>query len=203
MNVSASVRKPAFVVIPALLTLLPISAAFSADKYVMDPAHTSAEFSVRHMVISNVKGGFADIAGVIMYDEKDITKSSVEVTIKAASITTNNEKRDTHLRSPDFLDVEKYPDITFKSKAVNKTADGLELAGTLTIRGISKEVAFPFEITGKLTDLMGSVRIGAHATLVIDRGDFGLTWNKTLETGGLLVGNEVNIDLNVEAVLQK
>jgi polyisoprenoid-binding protein YceI len=155
------------------------------------------------MVISNVKGGFADVAGVIMYDESDVAKSSVEVTIKTASVNTNNEKRDEHLRSPDFFDADKYPDITFKSKAINKTDDGLALVGILTIKGISKEVTFPFEITGKLTDPWGSVRIGAEAKLKINRQDFGLTWNKALETGGLVVGNDVKIELNVEAVLEQ
>jgi polyisoprenoid-binding protein YceI len=203
MKLTNCIRNFACILTLLSLMLIPASEAFSADKYVLDAAHTSAGFAVRHMVISNVKGGFADVAGVIMYDESDVAKSSVEVTIKTASVNTNNEKRDEHLRSPDFFDADKYPDITFKSKAINKTDDGLALVGILTIKGISKEVTFPFEITGKLTDPWGSVRIGAEAKLKINRQDFGLTWNKALETGGLVVGNDVKIELNVEAVLEQ
>jgi polyisoprenoid-binding protein YceI len=187
----------------AILTLIPASSAFAADKYMIDASHTSTDFSVKHMVIANVKGGFADISGVIMYDEKDVSKSSVEVTIKTASINTNNEKRDDHLRSADFFDVEKHPDITFKSKSVNKTDDGMVMVGTLTIKGISKEVSIPFEISGKVTDPWGSSRIGAEGKLKIDRRDYGLTWSKALETGGLVVGNDIKIELNVEAVMEK
>jgi polyisoprenoid-binding protein YceI len=203
MKFSKSISGFASILTLAALTVIPMSGAFAADKYVLDTPHTSAGFGVKHMVISTVKGGFADVAGFILYDEKDISKSSVEVTIKTASINTNNEKRDDHLRSPDFFDAEKYPDITFKSKAINKTDDGLVLSGILTIRDISNEVAFPFEITGKLTDPWGNERIGAEATLKIDRRDYGLTWSKALETGGLVVGNDVKIELHVEAVFEK
>ncbi len=203
MKLSNSIRRFASIITLASLTLLPASAAFSADKYAIDASHTSTDFSVKHMVIANVKGGFADISGVIMYDEKDVTKSSVDVTIKAASISTNNEKRDEHLRSADFFDAEKYPNITFKSKSINKTEDGLMMVGTLTIRDTSKEVSIPFEITGQLKDPWGNMRIGAEGKLKIDRRDYGLTWNKALETGGVLVGNDIKIELNVEAVMEK
>ncbi|NIM18860.1 MAG: polyisoprenoid-binding protein [Candidatus Latescibacteria bacterium] len=179
-----------------------MSAALAADKYVIDASHTSTEFSVRHLVISNVKGNFSDISGVIMYDENDATKSSVDVTIKVASINTNNEKRDDHLRSLEFFDAEKYPEITFKSKKIEKTDDGLKLVGTLTIRGVSKEVAFPFELTGKITDPWKNVRIGAEANLKINRQDFGVSWNNVMEGGGLVVGNDVKITINLEAVKQ-
>jgi polyisoprenoid-binding protein YceI len=187
----------------AVLALIPAGNSFAADKYVIDASHTSTDFSVKHMVITNVKGGFADISGVIMYDEKDISNSSVDVTIKTASINTNNEKRDEHLRSADFFEAEKHPDITFKSKSVTKTDEGMMMVGTLTIKGTSKEVSIPFEITGKVTDPWGSARIGAEGKLTIDRKDYGLTWNKALETGGLLVGNEIKIELNVQAIMEK
>jgi polyisoprenoid-binding protein YceI len=170
---------------------------------VIDASHTSTEFSVKHMVITNVKGGFADISGVIMYDEKDVSKSSVDVTIKTASISTNNDKRDDHLRSADFFDAENYPDITFKSKSVSKTDAGMLMTGTLTIKDTSKEVTIPFEITGKVTDPWGSSRIGAEGKLTIDRREYGLTWNKALETGGLVVGNDIKIELNVQAIMEK
>ncbi len=195
-------RKAMVAVAVASLLAVPMSAALAADKYVIDASHTSTEFSVRHLVISNVKGNFSDISGVIMYDENDATKSSVDVTIKVASINTNNEKRDDHLRSLEFFDAEKYPEITFKSKKIEKTDDGLKLVGTLTIRGVSKEVAFPFELTGKITDPWKNVRIGAEANLKINRQDFGVSWNNVMEGGGLVVGNDVKITINLEAVKQ-
>ncbi len=188
----------------ALMFLLavPLTSASAADEYALDAAHTSIEFSVRHMVISNVKGSFSDVSGVILYDEKDITKSSVDVTIKVASINTNNEKRDEHLRSPDFFDAEKYPDITFKSSKIEKTKEGLVMTGTLTIRGISKEVTMPFELTDKITDPWGSVRFGAETKLKINRQDFKVSWNKVLDAGGVLVGDEVKIEISLEAIKQ-
>jgi polyisoprenoid-binding protein YceI len=202
MKFSNFTSRFACVIALAAVTLIPAS-TFAADKYAIDASHTSTDFSVKHMVITNVKGGFADISGVIMYDENDVAKSSVDVTIKTASINTNNEKRDDHLRSADFFDAEKHPDITFKSKSVSKTDEGMIMVGTLTIKGTSKEVSIPFEITGKVDDPWGSTRIGAEGNLTIDRRDYGLTWNKALETGGLVVGNDIKIELNVEAVMEK
>jgi polyisoprenoid-binding protein YceI len=172
----------------------------AADKYELDTSHTSVEFAVKHMVISTVKGAFSDVTGTILYDEKDITKSSVDVLIKVASVNTNNEKRDEHLKSADFLDAGKYPDITFKSKQVQKTDEGLVLTGILTIRDVSKEVSMPFEITGKLTDPWGNVRIGAETELEINRQDYGVSWSKNLDGGGLVVGDKVKIEISLEGV---
>lgn len=184
-----------------LVFALPVSAA---SVYQIDPVHSSVTFSVRHMVISNVKGQFTKFSGVINLDEEDITRSSVEVTIDAASIDTGNEDRDKHLRSADFLDVEKYPAITFKSKKIVKTGENtFDVIGDLTIRGITREVRLPVQFFGKVVDPWGNERIGAHAELTINRHDFGVSWSKTLEGGGLVVGNDVHIEINVEAVKQK
>jgi polyisoprenoid-binding protein YceI len=187
----------------ALLVLLAFAGtALSADTYKIDTVHSYVGFSVRHMVLANVKGEFTDFSGTIVYDEADITKSSVEVTIKAASINTGNEKRDADLRSENFFEVEKYPLITFKSKRIEKKGDGYVMVGDLTMHGVTREVSFPFKFLGKIKDPWGNTRIGAEASLVIDRRDFGLKYDKRLDAGGLVVGNEVKIELNVEAVKQ-
>jgi polyisoprenoid-binding protein YceI len=179
------------------------NAALAADEYNIDPAHSSVEFAVKHMVISTVKGTFADVSGVIMYDAKDVTKSTVDVVIKAASVNTNNQKRDDHLRSPDFFDAAKYPDITFKSTKIEKSKDGLVMTGTLTIRGVSKEVSMPLQLTDTMTDPWGSVRFGAEAGLEINRQDYGVSWNNVMDNGGLVVSDNVKIAINVELVKEK
>jgi polyisoprenoid-binding protein YceI len=157
---------------------------------------------VRHFVISKVRGKFNEFTGTITYDENDITKSGMRGTIKATSIDTDNQKRDDHLRSPDFLDVANYPDITFSSKRVEKRQDGLVLIGDLTIRGTTKEVVVPFTITGKIVDPGGKMRIGFEASLRINRQEFGVAYSKTMDSGGLVVGDTVDIELVGEAVRQ-
>jgi polyisoprenoid-binding protein YceI len=174
--------------------------ALSADRYEIDPAHTNIGFAVRHLVISKVKGNFKEFSGTILYDEEDITRSSVDVTIKAASINTEHHKRDKHLRSPDFLDVARFPSLSFKSKRIEKRADGYVAVGTLTIHGVSKEVALPFALIGKVKDPWGNTRLGAEARMTINRHDFGVSWSKTMDNGGLVVGNEVEIDITIEAI---
>lgn len=190
------------IIFTVFLGLLIISFAFGAEKYTIDTAHSSASFKVRHLVISNTKGDFQDLSGVIWLDESDPANSSVELTIKVASVDTDDDKRDGHLRSPDFFDAEKYPNITFKSTKVAKDGDVYMLTGNLTIKDVTKEVSFPFEMVGPV-NAMGSKRLGAHATFKIDRQDYGVSWNKTLDSGGLLVGNEVTIELEIEAKLAK
>ncbi len=189
------------IILTVLLTFLIASFAFAGEKYELDVNHSSVGFSAKHLVISNTKGQFKDFTGVIVFDEKDISKSSVNVTIKTASISTANEGRDKHLKSADFLDVEKHPEITFKSKSVTKTDDGYNVKGDLTIRGVTKEVAFPFTLVGPV-EAMGK-RIGVEASLAINRQDFGVSWSKTLDNGGLVVSNEVKIALEVEALKAK
>ena len=168
----------------------------------IDPAHTVAEFKVRHMMITNVKGHFTGVTGVLSLDEQDITKSQVEASIDAASINTREADRDTHLKSADFLDVEKFPKLTFTSTRVARTGEGeLQVEGDLTIHGVTRKVEFAVEgPTPPGKDPWGNTRIGWTATTKINRKDFGLTWNTTLETGGILVGDEVSITFDVEAI---
>ena len=183
----------------ALILVLSIAiSASGADKFALDQAHSSIGFSVRHLVISKTKGSFHDAVATVMYDEKDITESSVDVTIKIASIDTDNEDRDNHLKGSEFFDVGKFPDMTFKSKRIEKVKDGYIAIGDFTIRDVTKEIELPFQIVGIVDDPMGNTKMGVEASITIDRQDYGLTWSKTIETGGLVVGNDVNIELSLE-----
>jgi polyisoprenoid-binding protein YceI len=168
----------------------------------IDPVHTHAEFKVRHMMITNVKGHFKPVNGVITIDEVDISRSHVEASIEAASINTREPDRDKHLRSAEFLDVEKFPTLTFTSTRVTRTGpEDLEVEGDLTIHGVTKKVTFSVDgPTAPGKDPWGNTRIGLSASTKINRKDFGLNWNAALETGGILVGDEVTITLDVEAV---
>jgi polyisoprenoid-binding protein YceI len=172
--------------------------ALAADEYKIDPVHSTVAFSVKHMVVNTVHGRFNDWSGQITFDDKDPSKSSVEVTIKSASINTDNGQRDGHLKSPDFLDVQKFPEITFKSKSVEKKSDGFVAHGVLTIRGVAKDVDLPFKLNGPI-GVGGGNLLGAEASLTINRQDFGVSWSKALDSGGLVVANDVKIDINVEA----
>jgi polyisoprenoid-binding protein YceI len=172
----------------------------------IDPAHSSVEFAVKHMMFTTVRGRFKDVKGTIEADESDPNNSRVNVEIGAASIDTGSADRDAHLRSADFLDVENYPTLTFRSKRVEGAAkregDKFRVTGDLTIRGTTMEVTLDctFEGTGK--DPWGGTRAGSRATASIDRRDWGLKWNQALETGGILVANEVRIEVEVQAVKQ-
>jgi polyisoprenoid-binding protein YceI len=177
--------------------------AFAADEYKIDPVHSTVAFSVKHMVINTVHGRFNDYAGQILYDDKDPSKSSVSVTIKSASINTDNTQRDNHLKSNAFLDVANFPEITFKSKSVEKKADGFVAHGTLTIRGVSKDVDLPFKINGPIAVGGGNSLLGAEAALTINRQDYGVSWSQSMSAGELVVANDVRIDINVEAKLVK
>ena len=168
----------------------------------IDPAHAAAEFKVKHMMIANVKGHFSKVTGVLMRDESDPTKSRVEASIEAASIETREPQRDAHLKSADFLHVEKFPRLSFKSSDIKVAGEGeLKIDGDLTIRGVTRKVTFAVEgPTPPTKDPWGNTRIAISATTKINRKDFGLTWNAALETGGILVGDEVTITLDVEFV---
>jgi polyisoprenoid-binding protein YceI len=190
-----NIRKSALLV-AALLFVSTL--ALAADEFKIDKAHSSVGFSVKHMVISTVPGRFTDFEGVISYDDQDVTKSSVKVTIQTASINTDNASRDNDLRGPNFFDAAKYPTITFESKQVRKAADGsLVAVGTLTIKDVSKEIELPFTINGKIK-AFGGERMAAEAHTKINRQDYHLTFNKMVEAGPM-VGDDVNINLNVEA----
>jgi polyisoprenoid-binding protein YceI len=184
----------------ALLFLTPTITL--ASTWEIDAAHSNVEFSVRHMMVTTVKGHFQKISGVIEIDDKNITKSSVEVTIDAASVDTREPKRDSHLKSPDFFDVAKYPSITFKSTKVEKASTGkLKVTGDLTIHGVTKPVVLMVEgPSPALKDPFGRTVRGAMATSKINRKDWGMTWNKALDTGGVLVSDEVKLELNAELV---
>ena len=174
------------------------------NTYTIDSAHSSAQFTVRHMMITNVRGSFKKVTGSIVYDPETHTESSVEATIDAGSISTNDEQRDAHLRSGDFLDAEHYPAITFKSTKVEHTGDDeAKVTGDLTIHGVTKPVVLRVEgPTPESKDPWGNARIGLSAFTKIKRSDFGLTWNAALETGGLLVGDELKIDIDISAIRQ-
>ena len=173
-----------------------------ASTWQMDPDHSSFQFKIRHLTVSNVKGDFSKAKGVVTIDEKDITQLKVEVTIDAASVNTSHAKRDEHLRGPDFFDVTKYPTITFVSKKVMKAdTNRLKVIGDLTLRGVTREISVDVEgPTPEVKDPWGSFRRGATATTKINRRDFGMTWNKVLDTGGFLVGEDVDIYVEVELV---
>ncbi len=169
----------------------------------IDPVHSHAEFKVRHMMISNVKGEFKGVTGTLKLNSEDLTKSGVEVSIDAATVNTGDAQRDAHLKSADFFDVEKFPALTFKSNRVSKNnKDGvLTAAGELTIHGVTRNVAFEVEgPSAPMKDPWGNTRIGLSATTRINRKDFGLTWNAALETGGILVGDEVTMTLDVQFI---
>ncbi|MGZ4841205.1 MAG: YceI family protein [Candidatus Angelobacter sp.] len=169
--------------------------ALAADEYKIDPNHSSVNFAVTHMMVSTVNGRFNTFEGKILFDDKDVTKSSVNVAIKTTSVNTDNTSRDNDLRSSGFFDVEKFPEITFQSKSVEKKGNGYVAHGTLAIKGVSKEVDLPFELKGPVdAGKMGKV-MGAHASLTVNRQDYGVA-----KAPGM-VGNEVKIDLNVEAHL--
>lgn len=168
----------------------------------IDSVHSSAQFKVKHMMISNVKGEFTAVTGTLKYESENIANSYVEASIDATAINTRDPQRDAHLKSPDFFDVEKFPALTFKSTRVSKKADGeLAVAGDLTIHGVTRNVVFEVEgPSAPVKDPWGNTRVGLSASTRINRKDFGLTWNAALETGGILVGEEVTINLDVQFV---
>lgn len=182
------------------LTLLP-TAVLSAT-WQIDPAHANVEFKVKHMMVANVKGVFAKLEGTIEADDADLAKAKVSVTIDTASIDTNNAKRDEHLRSPDFFDVAKFPTMTFASKRIVATGGSVsQVIGDLTIRDVTREVTLEVaELSAPVKDPWGNLRRGVTASAQINRKDFGLTWNKVLEAGGVAVGDEVKIALDIELI---
>ena len=181
---------------------LSLPAAAANSNWQIEPAHSSAQFSVRHMAISTVRGAFSKVTGSVVFDDKDVSKSSVEVTIDANSVDTRVPDRDNDLRSEKFFDVAHYPSITFKSKRVEQVAPGkLKVTGDLTIRGTTKEVVLDVEgPTAPVKDPWGNTRNAATATTKINRQDFGVKWNATLDNGGVVVGDDVSIIIDVELV---
>lgn len=188
-----------FIAFAASLALASPSLAQALD-WQIDPAHSNAQFSVRHMMISNVRGEFGSVTGSANFDGKDATRAKVQAVIDAKSINTREPKRDDHLRSADFFDVAKYPTITFASRKIEQSADGkIKMTGDLTIHGVTKEVVLDVDgPTQAIKDPYGNERVGASATTKVNRKDFGLMWNGLLESGGVVVGDEVAITIDVE-----
>lgn len=190
------------VIAAAVLLPFVLPGTIQAEAWTIDPAHSSAQFSVRHMMVSTVRGEFTRLSGTVELDEKDVTRSSVEATIDATTIDTRNERRDGHLKSADFFDVANHPTITFKSAKVDKASDGrLKVTGDLTIRGVTRPVVLDVEaLSPVVRDPQGNLRSGTSATTRINRKDFGVSWSANLDGGGLVVSDDVNITIDIELV---
>jgi len=188
------------IIVAAMILAIPYAAV--ASTWNIDPDHSNLGFKIKHLMVSNVKGNFEKFSGAVEINDKDMTKSKVEVTVDTNSVNTNVKKRDDHLRSADFFDVAKYPTMTFVSKKVTVVGpDKLKVIGDFTLHGVTKEVMLDLEgPTAESKDPWGNTRKGATATTKINRKDFGLMWNQALETGGVLVGDEVDITLEVEMI---
>ncbi len=189
-------------IVAAALLAIPVLAG--AATWQIDPAHASVEFRVKHLMVAWVKGSFPDVAGTVDIDEADLSKSKTSVTIATASIDTNHAKRDEHLRSADFLDTANFPTMTFVAdKIVAESGQLRQVTGDLTIRGTTRQVTLTVnELTPAIKDPWGKTRRGVSATTEVNRKDFGLTWNKALEAGGVVVGDEVRISLDIELIRQ-
>jgi len=182
------------------MTTSTMHASTTSSTWTLDPAHTLVEFAAKHLMITTVKGRFTGVSGTIRMDETDPTASSVEAVIDAASIDTRTDQRDAHLKSADFLEVARYPEITFRSTRVERAGDAhYRVTGDLTIHGVTRPVVLDVHDEGRTKDPWGGERAGFSATTRIDRRDFGLTWSQVVESGGLVVGNEIRITLEVEA----
>lgn len=188
-----------FIVLTLFFTFPALS---QAATWQIDPDHSSFQFKVRHLMVSNVKGDFTKVKGAVTMDDKDVSNLNVQLVIDAASVNTGHAKRDEHLRAADFFDVAKYPTITFVSKKVIKAGpDRLQVIGDLTLHGVTKEITVEVEgPTSEIKDPWGNFRRGATATTKINRKDFGLTWNRVLETGGVVVGEDVDIFIEIELI---
>jgi polyisoprenoid-binding protein YceI len=184
---------------PAQVTYAPVE----SGAYDFDKAHAIIGFGVRHLGIALVEGRFKDFAGTVNYDAKDVTRSNVEFTAKIASVDTGVAPRDEHLRSADFFEAAKYPEMTFKSTAIEKRDSDYVLTGDLTIKGVTKRISFPFTMTGAIKDPWGGTRFGIEASTSINRRDFGVNFGSRMANGALDVADEVVIDLHIEAVKQQ
>lgn len=195
------VKRCAFLLSTLVVALAAPAAAQTT--WTIDPSHSSADFSVRHMMVSNVKGTFGKMSGTVTWDGKDVSTIKAEATIDATTITTRNQKRDDHLKSPDFFDAAKYPTITFTSKRAEPAANGkFRLIGDLTLRDVTKEVTLDVEGPTPLVTSQGRTRTGATATTTLNRQDYGVSWNRSVDSGGVVVGDEILVTLELELVRQ-
>lgn len=182
-------------------TIAPATLADLAGTWTLDPSHTRIGFVARHAMVTKVRGSFTQFEGNAVIDADDFTRSATNLIITAASIDTRNEQRDGHLRSNDFLAMDDYPQITFSSTGVTRTgATSLEITGDLTIKGTTNSVTVPFEFEGTATDPYGNLRAGFEGSVVINRKDYGITWNAALETGGVLVSDKITLEFDVSAI---
>lgn len=187
-----------------LIVVLSLPVRAEVARWTVDVEHSTIEFRVVHMLISKTTGRFMDYTGYIEMDVSAGTIKAIEATIKTASVNTNHEKRDAHLRNPDFFDVEKYPTMTYKMKSYQKLAEGgYQAVGDLTMRGVTKEITLTGDFNGATKDPWGNMRAGFQGRGKLNRKDFGMVWNKKLDTGGLVVGNEVQISLDIECIKEK
>ncbi len=186
--------------IPALFALLLVTSAAAADttEWAIDPSHSHVGFSISHLVVSSVDGRFKDVSGKVLLDEADLTKSAVDLTIKIDSIDTDEPKRDEHLKSPDFFDAKKFPTMTFHATKIVKGGKGYKVTGDLTIRDVKKSVTLDGTVSAPVKAPWGKMVRGAKFAGTIKRGDFGLKWNKALETGGVVVGDDVALNVSIE-----
>jgi len=179
----------------------PATLADLAGTYTLDPTHSRIGFSARHAMVTKVRGQFNEFEGGGVVDAEDFSKSSAQLTIQATSIDTRNEQRDGHLRSNDFLSMDEFPQITFTSTGIEKTGDtSLNLVGDLTIKDVTHSVTVPFDFEGAATDPYGNLRVGFEGSAVINRKDFGITWNAALETGGVLVSEKITLEFEISAI---
>lgn len=173
--------------------------AHAADEYAIDKAHSALGFSVTHLMVSKVPGQFNEYDGKVIFDANDLAASKIDVTIQTASIDTNVEKRDGHLKTADFFDAAQFATITFISKSIAKEGDQYKITGDLTLKGVTKEISFSATIAGPVKTPSGDMAIGVEASFKLNRQDYGITWNKTLDNGGFMVSDEVNVNISVEA----
>ncbi|MFO7609491.1 MAG: YceI family protein [Candidatus Krumholzibacteriia bacterium] len=197
-----TIRRTVLALVTISATILAALPAAAAD-WNLDASHSHVGFKVRHMAISKVKGSFGEFSATVAGEPGKPGTFNVEAAVELASVDTGNEKRDEHLRSADFFDVAQHPTMTFRSTGVTMDGDEGRLAGELTLNGVTKPVTFDLEYAGQVTDPWGNVRMGFAAEATIDRRDFGLTWSKALEAGGLVVDNDVEIELEIEVVQAK
>ncbi len=190
-------------VMTGLLALMPFSVSAETTRWNIDPEHSLIEFRVAHMVVSKTAGRFTDYHGFVEMDADAKTFKAIEATIAAASITTNHEKRDAHLRNEDFMNVTKFPSLSYKMKSYQKQGDAYTLVGDLTLHGVTKEVPLTMTFNGVAKDPWGNTRAGFNADGKLNRKDFGMVWNKALDSGGLVVGDEVQVHLEIECIKAK
>lgn len=180
-----------------------VSTSLAADVYTIDSVHSQIGFAAKHLMVSTVKGSFSDYTGTIQFDVADPLVISAEATIQVGSINTQNEKRDGHLKSPDFFDAANFPTITFKSTSVTKSGDNYTITGDLTMHGVTKSISIPCTIAGPIKGMQGDDVIGLSGQMTINRQDFGVSWNKALDAGGYVVSDDVTITVDIEAYHQK